>query len=176
MTREYDIEYIDGTIETLTANLIAENILSQVNEKGHRQLMLDEIIDHKYLGEPENKGNNNRKRKRARHTINDWEFCVIWKDGSTNWVTLEDLKESYPLPLADYVVNNKLEREPVFSWWLPYVLKKRKSIIAKLKSKYWQRTHKYGIRVPKTVAEALQIDKEEGNTFWADAIEEEMKK
>ena len=56
------------------------------------------------------------------------------------------------------------------------MLKERKLIIAKLKSKYWQRTHKYGIRVPKTVEEALKIDQEEGNTFWADAIEEEMRK
>lgn len=172
-TREYDIEYHDGTIETVTANLIAENILSQVNEKGHRQLMLDEIIDHKYVGEQRKLGS---KRKRNRHTINDWEFCVSWKDGSTNWVAIKDLKESYPLQLAEYVTNNKLEKEEAFSWWLPYVLKKRKSIIAKLKSKYWQRTHKYGIRVPKSVDEALQIDKEERNTFWADAIEEEMKK
>ena len=171
-TREYDIEYSDGTIETVTANLIAENILSQVNEKGHRQLMLDEIIDHKYLGT--NKGKRNGKRKRF--TAKDWEFCVIWKDGSTNWISIKDLKESYPLQLAEYAKNHKLENEEAFSWWLPYVLKKRKLIIAKLKSKYWQRTHKYGIRVPKTVNEALKIDKEEGNTFWADAIEEEMRK
>ena len=34
-TREYDIEYLNGTIETIPANLIAENLLSQVNEKGH---------------------------------------------------------------------------------------------------------------------------------------------
>lgn len=170
-TRQYEIEYIDGTIETVTANLIAENILSQVNEQGHRQLLLDEIIDHKYMSE----GNKSRKRKK-RHSSNDWEFCVTWKDGSTNWVSLKDLKESYPIQLSEYVVNNKLEKEEAFVWWIPYVTKKRKSIISKLKSKYWQRTHKYGIRVPKTVEEALQIDKEEGNTFWADAIEAEMRK
>ena len=100
---------------------------------------------------------------------------MIWKDGSSNWIPIRDLKESYPLQLAEYAVNNKLVEEEVFSWWLPYVLKKRKTIIAKLKSKYWQRSHKYGIRIPKTVEEALQIDKDEGNTLWADAIEEEMK-
>ena len=36
--------------------------------------------------------------------------------------------------------------------------------------------NKYGTRVPKTVKEVLQIDKEEGNTMWADAIEKEIKK
>ena len=174
-TRMYDIEYADGTVETVTANIIAENILSQVDERGHRQLLLDEIIEHKYIGNSKEKSNC-RGRKRKKYSARDWEFCVTWKDGSTNWINVKDLKESFPVQLAEYVENNRLSREEAFSWWLPYVLKKRKSIIAKLKSKYWQRTHKYGIRVPKSVEEALRIDKEEGNTFWADAIEVEMRK
>ena len=47
--------------------------------------------------------------------------------------------------------------------------------MAKIKSKYWLRTHKYGIRIPKTVKEALQIDKENGNTLWWSALMKEMK-
>ena len=46
-TRLYEIEYIDGSAEVVPANVIAENILSQVDEEGNRQLMLDEIIDHR---------------------------------------------------------------------------------------------------------------------------------
>jgi hypothetical protein len=38
-------------------------------------------------------------------------------------------------------------------------------IIQKVKSRYWQRTHKFGIHLPKTVAEALALDKENGNTL-----------
>ena len=57
-----------------------------------------------------------------------------------------------------------------------YQQEERYRIISKIKSKYWQRTHKYGIRVPKSVEEAIDIDREEGNSLWADAIEEEMKK
>ena len=59
---------------------------------------------------------------------------------------------------------------------MKYTLKKRTAILSKLKSKYWQRTHKYGIRVPKTVEEALEIDEENRNSFWKEAIEAEMKK
>ena len=32
--------------EVLTANIISENLLAQVDEEGHRQILLDEIIDH----------------------------------------------------------------------------------------------------------------------------------
>ena len=49
-------------------------------------------------------------------------------------------------------------------------------MINKVKKKYWRTTHKYGIRVPKTIKEALQLDKEDGNTYWADAIKKEMSK
>lgn len=35
-------------------------------------------------------------------------------------------------------------------------------------------THKYGIRVPKTVEEAYQLDEDNGNTYWRDAIKKEM--
>ena len=56
------------------------------------------------------------------------------------------------------------------------MMKKKKTILAKVKSKYWQRTHKYGFRIPKSVEEALEIDREEGNNYWKEAIEMEMKK
>ena len=46
-TRGYEVEFIDGTTETLTANIIVENLLAQVDEEGHRQLLLDNIIDYR---------------------------------------------------------------------------------------------------------------------------------
>ena len=44
-TSLYKVEYIDGTIETLSAKIITENILSQIEKEGHRQLLMDRIID-----------------------------------------------------------------------------------------------------------------------------------
>ena len=54
-------------------------------------------------------------------------------------------------------------------------MKKKKRIISKVKSKYWQRTHKFGIRIPKSVEEAKRLDKENGDNLWWDAICQEMK-
>ena len=53
-------------------------------------------------------------------------------------------------------------------------MKKRDRIISKIASKYWHKTHKYGIRIPKLVKEALQLDKENGDTRWWDSIQQEM--
>ncbi len=58
---------------------------------------------------------------------------------------MKDLKASYPVALALYAVKRKIHQELAFAWWVPYVLKKEKRILQKVKSKYWARTHKYGI-------------------------------
>ena len=75
--------------------------------------------------------------KRKKRTTRGWEICVQWKDGSTNWIALKDLKDSYPVDLSNYAVTNKIQDEPAFAWWVPYVIGKQKRFIAKLRSKYW---------------------------------------
>ncbi len=59
--------------------------------------------------------------------------------------------------------------------YIPWTLKKRDVILAVVNKRYWKRTHKFGIRIPHSVEEALQINKENGDTRrWADAMNEEM--
>ena len=98
-----------------------------------------------------------------------------WKDGTTDRVKLKDLKESYPVELAMYATNHKIANDPAFAWWVPFVLKKQKRKLQKVKTKYWSCTHKYGIRIPKNMKEAMEIDREAGNTLWMDAIRLEMR-
>lgn len=179
-TRKYEVEFLDGSQECLTANIIAENMLSQVDEEGHRQLLLSDIIAHRIddTAVPNDKGWMNTRRG-GRHrikTTKGWEVLCEWKDGSSTWVELKDMKNAYPVDLARYGQRKMLLETPAFAWWAPYVLRKASRSLSKLKSKYWQRTHKYGIRVPKSVNEALAIDREEGNSLWTDAIKEEMAK
>ena len=95
--------------------------------------------------------------------------------GNSSWVSLNDMKDSYPLETAEYSVMNKISTEPAFALWVPHVLQKRSWIIYKVKSKYWNHTHKYGIRLPHSVEEALRIDEETGTHFWRMTIEKEMK-
>ena len=113
-------------------------------------------------------------RNRIR-TTKGWQLLVEWKDGTSDWLPLADLKESYPVAVAEYAVNNKIVSEPAFAWWVPHVLKKRDRIIKKVKTRYFRRTHKFGIELPKTVAEAFAIDKKTGTDLWRKAIEKEMR-
>ena len=99
---------------------------------------------------------------------------MSWKDGTSDWIKLKDLKESFPVELAKYAKGNKIHEEPAFAWWVPYTLWKRDRIISKVKSKYWKKSHKFGVRLPKTVEQALQFDEEDGTDFWRKGIEKEM--
>jgi hypothetical protein len=76
--------------------------------------------------------------------------------------------------MAEFAVENRISEEPAFAWWVKHVLKKRDRIISKTQ-RFWIKTHKYGIRVPNTVKEAIEIDAENGDTLWWDAIMKEMK-
>ena len=96
------------------------------------------------------------------------------KGGSRDWITMKDLKDSYPVPLVDYAVANDIQEKPYFTWWVPFTLKKRILIIQNIKSDYLLRTHKYGIRVPKSVKEAQEVDTQNGNALWMDSIRLEM--
>jgi hypothetical protein len=46
-TREYEIEFTDGTNEKYQVNIIAENMFAQLDSKGNQNLLLQEIMDHK---------------------------------------------------------------------------------------------------------------------------------
>ena len=43
-------------------------------------------------------------------------------------------------------------------------------MVSKLKSKYWQRTHKYGIKMPNSEEEAYKFDEDNRNKLWTDVI------
>ena len=54
------------------------------------------------------------------------------------------------------------------------MIKNRDQIISKTQ-RIGVKTHSYGIRVPNTVNEAIEIEKENGDTLWRDDIMKEMK-
>ena len=177
--RQYEVEFNDGDLETMTANLIAENIIARVDDEGNKHLMMDEIEDHHVLEDaiPISKGTFMTKQgtKRKKRTTRGWDLLVRWKDGSNNWISLKDLKASYPIEAMEYDIKNNIQDEPAFAWWIPFVKRKTASIISKAATKYWDRTHKFGIEILKSVQHVIDIDEELGNTMWQDAIALEMK-
>ena len=84
------------------------------------------------------------------------------------------MKESNPIEVAEFSCACVIDTQPAFQWWVPYTLRKRDRIIAAVNSRVAKTTHKYGIEVPRTIAEALKLDVINGNNLWGDAIQKEM--
>ena len=61
---------------------------------------------------------------------------------------------------TEYALISKNADEPAFKWWAHYTLRKRDRIISKVKARFEKKTHKFGIEVPTTVKQALEIDRE----------------
>jgi len=167
-TRVYIASFPGGHIAEYSANKIAESIYQGINDDGLEELLFVSIIGHErdetYQGNPDmkfiNMGGN---------------IFISWKDGSTSWHPLSEIKNSYPVQLAEYAKTNKLEKEPAFSWWLKHALRHQRTFMKSTRKRYLKHSHKFGIRHPKTVEEALEIDKQTKTTFWRDAIHKKMK-
>lgn len=97
---------------------------------------MDEILDHDFdemivrvdgnYIKQENNENSQKKWSTKR-----WKFLVSWKDGTTTWVPLKDLKESHPIQIAEYAIGNKIDSEPGLSWWVHDVLHIKDRILGK---------------------------------------------
>ena len=113
--------------------------------------------------------------KHRRQTTQGVILCIKWRDRNTTWVDLKEIKQDYPVQLMEYAMASKISMDPAFAWWVPRTLKKRNRIIEKLKSKYWLKTHKFQINVPNNMKQAIQFDRENVNTFFWDAVCQDIK-
>lgn len=69
-----------------------------------------------------------------RQTTKGWFLQVPWKDGTSSWEPLYNLKESNPIEVAEYAVTNKFVEEPAFAWWVPFVLRKHGRLVSAIKT------------------------------------------
>ena len=115
-TREYEVEFTDGTREKYQANVIAENMYAQVDDEGLQYLLLQEITDHHKgnsavpISEGTVRSANSTERPKV--TTQGWELLVQWKYCSMSWDKRKDLKESNPVEVAEYAVANRIVEEP----------------------------------------------------------------
>ena len=148
----YDVEFPDGEVKEYSANVIAENLLSQVDEEGFTMTVFDSILDY-------NKDDNAITKKdlyfrmrsgmeQMRKTTCGWKFLVLWNDDTETWVALKEMKESHPVELAEFAKSQGIATEPAFAWWVPFTLRKRDIIISAIKARIRKTTHKYGIEIP----------------------------
>ena len=103
-TRTYGVEFHDGQVAKFGANMIAENMWAQCDLEGNQYRLMDSIVDHKTDGHAMEKSNKYvfvKGGKSLPRSTKGWHLCIKWKDGLSSWERLADVKESYPVEVAE---------------------------------------------------------------------------
>jgi hypothetical protein len=124
----YEVEFPDGELREYATNILAEKMLSQVDYEGQNIMLMRDIIDYKKdeaMAVPIKDKYLTTKsgQRRLRKTTQGWSFLVSWKDGTESWVKLAELKDYYPIELAEFAKARGLADDPAFAWWVPHTLR-----------------------------------------------------
>ena len=96
-TRIYEVEYPDRYKAALAKNTIALNFFDQVDAEGNIYVLFDKIVDHRIYGTEikldEQFITSSNSSHRIRSITKGWEVLVQWKDDSSTWEILKDMKE-----------------------------------------------------------------------------------
>ena len=116
-TRTYEVEFINGQNAELAANVIAHNMFAQCNSKGNTYSYPVSSITEKMTLQLKRRiciSNTGQICIRGKPQ-KEWSPCVEWKDGSTSWEHLANLKESNPVEVADFTTAHGLDTEPAIA-------------------------------------------------------------
>ena len=176
-TRTYEVEFPDGDVAEYTANVIAQNMWAQCDIDGNQHLLMKDIVDFKtdeHAVAIADQFITRNGRRHMRRTTQGWQLCVLWKDGSTSWERLADLKESHPVDVAEFAVSGGIDHEPASLGGPRTSSRRGNRIIKSVKARLQKRSHKFGIQIPTSVMNAIALDRANGNTLWQESIKKEM--
>lgn len=117
-TFHYDFEFSEGEITILIAFVIAKAMYAQHIREGNEYQLLEELVDVKYMDKAVTLDIQQITVKGSMHyyeSTKGWFICCRWKDSSTLWEKLSDLKESQPVQVAEFVIQLSFSYEPVFN-------------------------------------------------------------
>ena len=107
-----------------------------------------------------------------------YNVLVDWDDKTQTWEPLNTMAKQDPVTLACYAHDSGLLNEP--GWKFLCRLAERQRFLNATINSVKRRTdpnqvkYKFGVRVPHNFAEAMMLDKDNGNTFWGDAVHREL--
>ena len=161
----------DGKLEEIVSynelnDLVTDSLAAK--ESGQQDLI-------SYAGILDHQGplkNHDPKYKGSSYNV-----LVDWDDKTQMWEPLNTMANQDPVTLVCYAYDGLLN-EPGWKFLRRNAKRQRflNAIINSVKRRNDpnQVKYKFGVCVPRTFSEAMLLDKENGNTFWADAVRREL--
>ena len=103
---------------------------------------------------------------------------VLYQDGAKTWIDLNVLRMHDPMLCIKYAFRHNLLGKPGWEWINHYMESDQefgKMVHAYKVSRTTGRKFKFGIEVPKNVNHARELDGQNGDNQWKDAIDIELK-
>jgi hypothetical protein len=169
MLLSFDDDHIEELIsynELEVCDIVAEQHDAEAN--GEQDIFaFREILDHRYV-----KPHNHDYKGSSINVL------VAWEDGTETWQPLTLMAKSDPVILAVYAKEHDLLDQP--GWKCFRKIARRAKVLkrmvnaSKRKQNYNAIHYKFGVRIPQNIKEAKMLDKQNGNTYWQDAIDLEL--
>ena len=155
------IELTDGSRHLIDYHLLIEKF-NTPEEDGNQIFTFSDIGGHKSI-----KG--------------VWHVLVHWDghDYKPTWEPLSIMKDADPITLAMYAKKKGLTSKKGWKWAKRIKVDGTKLIrqarrIYKVKKQFAAVKYKFGVQVPSTGAQAMALDKENGDHLWEEAITKEI--
>ena len=166
-----NIEGSDKPDQIVDYNLVLDNINKQLDDNPDSSEIywkFKEIVAHQgplQSNHPDYKGST-------------FNVMVGWEDGSHTYEPLKLIAADDPVTCAMYAKKNNLLETPGWKRFKD-IAKRHKKMLrllnqSKLRSYRTSPLYKNGFRLPRTPEEAIEIDKENGNTRWQESIALEL--
>ena len=166
------ITYDDGRIEELISyNELCDIIAEQHDAEANGEMdvyTFREILDHQGPLKPSD----------SKYMGSTYNVRVLWTDGSITWEPLAMMIKSDPVTLAEYAKEHDMLNKP--GWKNLKKIARRAKVLQRMVNankraqRYNSIVYKFGVRIPRNVKEAYDLDEENKNTYWADAINTEL--
>ena len=160
----YRVEFPNGKQRIYEyAELIA--LANKADEDGEERWTYEDIKGHRWSPDPRLKGKI--------------ELLIKWIGyEDKTWEPMEVIKTDDPVTLAKYAKDKGLLELSTWQWAKRYVKNKKKQIrmlrhLNKSKRKSTGVKYQFGVRVPRTPREAIELDEADGTTHWTDAMKKE---
>jgi hypothetical protein len=102
----FTIRFADGEEKDITYNILAEHLYSQVDSEGSQYRLFKEIFNHRRSKSAVDKADAYRVLSNGtrvpKKSTTGWDFEMEWKDGTTSWIPLKELKETNGVGVAEY--------------------------------------------------------------------------
>ena len=103
-----DVDFTDGKFREHVANFIAKNVLSREDGECFSKAMLTSIKDfkkdYKAVNQKDKHFYPSNGRRYLRKSTKGWTLKVMWNEGSSTCMPLQDSKEFNPVDVADFYV------------------------------------------------------------------------